>query len=174
MQLDDDDEADYDVVGDQDQECHPYDELDVDDESPYLERLRLEPIFAHCAYSDLIKIAAVVEEKRLSKGAELVASDGKLDGLYICLEGQLEVPALKSELGIGQSIGSESLLGPVKYQHRIIAAPNTRLMFISGVALRRIMAESTRLGWRLLFSLGELQARQIYHLSCRNQNEARG
>ena len=140
-------------------------ELDVDDDSPYLERLRLEPIFAHCAYSDLIKIAAVVEEKHLSTGTELVASDGKLDGLYICREGRLEVPALQSELEVGQSIGSESLLGPVTYQHRIMATLDTRLMFISGVALRRIMAQNTRLGWRLLFSLGELQARQIYQLS---------
>ena len=131
---------------------------------PYLNELRLEPLFSHCSYSDLRKISGLVEEIKLHAGDTFCPAGEAIDGLVICQQGRLiveEVHAVES----GQSMGMESLLGPVVYENAVKATEDTKVLHLSGEALRAAMALDAHFGWRLLFSLGEQQSRQIHRLS---------
>ena len=59
----------------------------------------------------------------------------------------------------------EALLGPIRYERAIVAAGDVRLLYIPGESLRRLMAVDQNFGWRLLFSLGEQQSKQIHALT---------
>lgn len=131
---------------------------------PYLRMLRLEPLFSHCSYSDLEKISNLVEELTLGARDDLCTPGGYVDGLYMCTSGRLDVMG-GHEVQAGQSLGMEALLGPITYPNAIKALEPTQLLYLSGDALRSAMAIDTNFGWRLLFSLGEQQSRQIHKLS---------
>ena len=134
-------------------------------DQPYLRALRLEPLFSHCSYSDLKKVARLVEEVRLEKNATLCGAGGSVDGLYVCITGRLGVIGGHHEVHAGQSLGMEALLGSVKYQHEIRALEASHVLYLAGDSLRAAMALDAHFGWRLLFSLGEQQSRQIHQLS---------
>lgn len=133
-------------------------------EVPYLSTLRLEPLFSHCSYADLKKIADSVEEIRVDAKEVLCAPGGCVDALYMCISGRLEVVG-GHEVLAGQSLGMEALLGPITYPNAVTALEATQLLCLSGDALRTAMAQDPGFGWRLLFSLGEQQSRQIHQLS---------
>ena len=131
---------------------------------PYLSALRLEPLFSHCSYADLKKVASSVEEVSLDAQAVLCAPGGCVDALYLCVAGRLGVGG-DHEVKTGQSLGMEALLGPITYPNAVTALEPTQLLCLSGDALRKAMARDSGFGWRLLFSLGEQQSRQIHELS---------
>ncbi|MGB0648185.1 MAG: Stp1/IreP family PP2C-type Ser/Thr phosphatase [Bradymonadia bacterium] len=131
---------------------------------PYLSALRLEPLFSHCSYSDLRKLSVLVEEVKLKAGDVFCPAGGAIDGLVICQQGRLTVGDVRA-IEAGQSIGMEALLGSVVYANAITATEDTELLHLSGESLRAAMALDAHFGWRLLFSLGEQQSRQIRELS---------
>ena len=134
-------------------------------ESPYLNALRLEALFSHCSYSDLKKLSDLVQEHRLNAGEILCDSGGCLDGLYLCTAGALHVDGDSRHVSKGDSIGMEALLGPVRYERAIVAAGDVTLLYLPGESLRRLMTVDQNFGWRLLFSLGEQQSKQIHALT---------
>jgi serine/threonine protein phosphatase PrpC len=131
---------------------------------PYLSALRLEPLLSHCSYSDLKKVSRLVEEIRLEKNEVICSAGGTVDGLYICLKGCLGFMDGHT-LSPGQSLGMEALLGPVTYPQAVHAVEQTEVLYLPGESLRAAMALDAHFGWRLLFSLGEQQSRQIHELA---------
>ena len=130
-------------------------------DSPYMHALRMEPLFSHCAYSDLRKLSDLVQEHHLKRGDTLCEANECLDGLYICLEGALQIDGDTRKLEKGGSIGMEALLSSIRYERAITASEDVRLLYIPGASLRRVMTIDQNFGWRLLFSLGEQQSKQI-------------
>ena len=134
-------------------------------DSPHIHSLRLEPLFGYCAFSHLKVIAGLAQEHHLKSGEIICEAQASLDGLYLCLDGALQVDGDPRLVEKGASIGMEALLGPIRYGRVVSVARDAKLLYLPGEDLRHAMALDPAFGWRLLFSLGEQQSKQIHALT---------
>ena len=109
----------------------------------------------------VLNITSLIES---AAGQKLLSAGQTCDGLYVVLEGRLQVDddvVLSSELLPGDCVGESSLLRPGKVHASVIADEPSRLLFISRSQFTKLTRRLPKLGNALLRNLGRYLSEQL-------------
>lgn len=131
------------------------------------------PIFRGLTEKQAAAVLAIAEERSLKKGEAIFAEGDPGDGLYVLLEGAVEIqkkdssgnPQPLAKLGDGAAIGEMSLLsGDSPRSATATAAADTRLLKLASARFARLLGSDDVAALKIIFNLAQVMARRLHLL----------
>ncbi len=138
-----------------------------------LQRLIQIPIFRGLTERQAAAVLDVAEERALKKGEAIFAEGDAGDGLYVLLEGAVEIrkmdhsgkPQALARLGDGAAIGEMSLLaGDAPRSATAVAATDVRLLKLASARFARLLGSDDVAALKIIFNLAQVMARRLHLL----------
>jgi len=141
--------------------------------NPQLQTLIQIPIFRGLTERQTAAVLDIAEERALKKGEAIFAEGDPGDGLYVLLEGSVEIqkkdrsgkPQPLAKLGDGAAIGEMSLIaGDAPRSASAIAGSDARLLRISSSRFARLLGSDDLAALKIIHNLAQVMARRLHLL----------
>lgn len=148
------------------------------------EKLRRYPLFAGLDNSMLKAIAMISEEITVKKGEWIFHEGNAAGSVYVILSGIVDLKIPLKEEGIyypslstlveGDAFGWSALVDPYEYKLSAIAVKDVHLAKVDGVALCKLMAQNSAMGYLLMSRFTKIVGSRLHDLRVRFTSLVRG
>lgn len=138
--------------------------------NPQLQKLLQIPIFRGLTEKQAAAVLEIAEERALKEGEAIFAEGDAGDGLYVLLEGAVEIQKRDhsgrsqalAKLGDGAAIGEMSLLaGDAPRSASAIAASDARVLKLASARFARLLGSDDIAALKIIFNLAQVMARRL-------------
>ncbi|MFT5153578.1 MAG: serine/threonine protein phosphatase PrpC [Planctomycetota bacterium] len=129
-----------------------------------LKALRQVPVLGATRFADLLRMFNLAEVQTHERGAIIAGAQDRMHALYIPLVGELDIfrsDGSSFRIQRGQAIGLTSLLVPRRWNVRVEAHSEARLLSIDGRAFRELARRRPWMGVRIFSALAEELEREL-------------